>query len=237
MLFLNSLSLQVKLLLRYLTGLGGLAAALVLTGCSIPSPKQQVLLENTSAVVVEAHQQHLHSIYRWQLSARLAITQKQPNERDGLYLDWRWQRQPEAQQQLRFSHPLKGQLASLTLSPAGAELIIDGERYQDRSADRLLQRVLGAPLPVIQLSDWVIGKTTPALTHQRFISGGRIAEARVTRAGGALWQINWYYADAESLLPQQIHLESNQLRIKMQLNQWQVTPALPVEPLAEDLTR
>lgn len=198
----------------------------VLAGCAIPTPPQQVILDNTSAVVVEAHQQRLNEIFRWQLSARLAVVQKLNNERDGLYLDWRWQRQPDNRQQLRFSHPLKGQLAKLTVLPSGATLTIDDEHYSGRSADRLLQRVLDMPLPVVELSDWVIGKTTATLKHKRFISGGRIAEATVSRNAGEVWRINWFYAGDDDLLPQQIHLESNQLRIKMQLNQWQLTPSL-----------
>lgn len=224
--FYRWVGLRSATFVRQLLHASMLVLTLVLAGCAIPTPPQQVILDNTSTVVVEAHQQRLNEIYRWQLSARLAIVQKLSDERDGLYLDWRWQRQPAARQQLRFSHPLKGQLANLTLLPTGATLTIHDARYSGANGAQLLKRVLGVQLPVVELSNWVIGKTTAALTHKRYISGGRIAAATVTQSSGERWRIHWFYASDDATLPEQIHLESNQLRIKMQLNQWQLTPAL-----------
>lgn len=199
---------------------------LFLASCSIATPEQKPLLKNTDQTVVDAHQQRLNSIFRWQLSARLAIIQRVTDERDGLYLDWRWQRQPDARQQLRFSHPLKGQLATLTIMPGRTELLVDGERYQDRNPEQLLQRVLGAQLPVAELSQWVLGKVTPSLRQRQFISGGRLAAASVIRDNGEYWSIEWFYGDDADPLPQQIQLQSAQLLIKIQFNQWQPTPTL-----------
>lgn len=207
---------------------------LVLVGCSISTPNQQPVLKNTDQTLVDAHQQRLDSIFRWQLSARLAIIQRQPNERDGLYLDWRWQRQPDTRQQLRFSHPLKGQLATLTMLPEHAELTLEGERYQGDNAEQLLQRVLGARLPLDELSQWVLGKVTPTLNQRQFISGGRLAAASVTRANAERWSIQWFYGDAADPLPQQIQLQSAQLLIKIQMNEWQLTPSLTAQPVTQD---
>lgn len=206
--------------------------ALMLAGCSMPTPSPQTILENTDYAAVTEHQQRLDSIFRWRLSARLAIVQKANDERDGLYLNWDWQRQPDQHQNLRFSHPLKGQLASLTITPQGAQLNADGEQYQDRSAERLLHRVLGLKLPVNALSQWVLGKVTPSLQQRAFIAGGRIAKADVHTAAGQLWSLQWFYG--EQLLPQQIHLESNQLRIKLQLNNWQISPELAPNDAVQD---
>ena len=200
-----------------------LLVALVTVGCSIPRPEQQTILKDTQQTTVDAHQQRLDSIFRWRLSARLAVFQLQTDERDSLYLDWQWQ-QPMPVQQLRFSHPLKGQLAKLTINTDAATLVTAEQSYRERSAERLIERILGARLPVNALSEWVLGKVTPSLKQRKFITGGRIAEATVSRAAGVSWSIKWYYGD--QLLPQQIHLESNQLRIKMQLTEWQTWPRL-----------
>ena len=198
----------------------------MLAACSISTPPQQPLLDNTEQRVVDAHQQRLKAIYRWQLSARLAIIQKTEAQRDGLYLDWRWQRQPDSRQQLRFSHPLKGQLATLTILPQTAQLTLADESFFGSNPEALLQRVLGVRLPLKQLPQWVLGKQTSALKRPRFIRGGRLAAASFTDANAEHWQIQWFYANDTALLPAQIELESAQLHIKMQLNDWHLTPEL-----------
>lgn len=200
---------------------------LILNACSMPAPQQQPRIQNVPKAMVQAHQTQLSKLTRWQLSARMALIQKQAEQRDSVYLNWRWQQQP-AQQNLLFSHPLKGQLAELSIEPKYSTLQFDGERYQDRSSQQLLSRVLGVRLPVEQLSHWVMGQRTQQLQHPQYIAPGLLSKAQVTTQDGQRWQINWFYdltSDTQTLmLPSQIHLESNQFRIKLQLNDWQTYP-------------
>ncbi|MGM0524879.1 MAG: lipoprotein insertase outer membrane protein LolB [Pseudomonadota bacterium] len=192
------------------------------TGCSIPTPDTQRHDKTVSQSIIDAHQQQLDSINRWQLSARMAVIQKRNNERDGLYVDWQWQPNNSPQQRLRFSHPLKGQVAELTVDDQFASLNYDGQRYNDRSAERLLKRLLKVEVPVTALSQWALGKTTARLKQLNYLADGKLAAATVETKAGELWKINWYYQ--QQLLPTQVHLESNQIKLKMQINEWQTWP-------------
>jgi len=198
-----------------------IAVAATVSGCSIPMPDTQRHDKTVSQSLINAHQQQLDSINRWQLSARMAIIQKHNNERDGLYVNWQWQPLDSPQQRLRFSHPLKGQIAELTIDHQQASLNYDGQRYNDRSAERLLKRLLNVDVPVTALSQWALGKTTARLKQLNYLADGKLAAATVEAAAGELWKIDWYYQ--QQLLPSQVHLESNQIKLKMQINEWQTS--------------
>ncbi|MGM0482119.1 MAG: lipoprotein insertase outer membrane protein LolB [Pseudomonadota bacterium] len=197
----------------------------LMTGCSIPTPQQQSHSERVNPQQIEQHQQRLQRIFRWQLSARMAVIQRQTDERDSVYLNWHWQRDQQITQNLRFSHPLKGQLAELTIRPGAATLAYQQQDYQAASASRLLKRLLHVEVPIEALSHWVIGKASGRLQQQTYLPDGRLATAAVASSAGRLWQIQWFYPARQQnqpMLPSQIHLQSNNLQIKMQLTDWQV---------------
>lgn len=220
--------MQPSVTLRRCLGLA--LTMLYLAGCSIPTPNTHEQSNQVSPQLIQQHQQRLDSIFRWTLSARLALFQKRTDERDGVYLDWQWQRQ-EQTQQLRFSHPLRGQLATLRIQPQQSTLSYDGNDYQDRTASGLLHRLFDTPVPVKELSRWAIGQYTPRLTAVQYLADGRIGEAQYNDPLNRQWQINWFYPDLtsetetvnSSQLPEQVHLESTDFRIKLQMNDWQLT--------------
>ncbi|WP_404402384.1 lipoprotein insertase outer membrane protein LolB [Idiomarina seosinensis] len=199
----------------------------MISACSIPAPQQQSHSSAVNPQKIEQHQQRLQRIFRWRLSARMAVLRQQPKQRESVYLTWRWQRDQLISQHLQFSHPLKGQLAELHIRPDSATLSYQQQTYQAASASELLQRLLQVEVPVDALSQWVLGKATARLQQQTYLPDGRLATASVAGSAGRLWQIQWFYpqtAATQPALPSQIHLQSNQLEIKLQLTDWQVEP-------------
>ncbi|MDV6315460.1 lipoprotein insertase outer membrane protein LolB [Idiomarina sp. HP20-50] len=193
----------------------------LLTGCALPTPSEQTSSTKVNPAIINAHQQRLEQLQQWSLSGRMAIIQKKEDERDSFYINWRYL---PHQQVVRFSHPLKGQLAKLTIDDSGALLIADEQERWASSADALLYQLLGVAVPFEQLHRWVLGKKTTALTSIQFHNDGTLAQAKVVNHGQK-WQLNWFYSQTVSqavTLPEQIHLENSTLLIKVQVNQWQL---------------
>ncbi|MAA62291.1 UNVERIFIED_ORG: outer membrane lipoprotein LolB [Idiomarina abyssalis] len=192
-----------------------------LTGCALPTPSEQASSTEVNQRIIDAHQQKLEQLQQWSLSGRMAVIQKQNKERDSFYINWHYQ---PHQQVIRFSHPLKGQLAKLTVDDSGALLTDsdDQERWAP-SADALLYRLLGAAVPFEQLHHWVLGRKTNSLKSVSYHKDGTLAQSAIFHRGQN-WQLSWFY-DQDKVqtvtLPEQIHLESPDLLIKVQVNEWQ----------------
>lgn len=63
--------------------------------------------------------------------------------------------------ELRLMSPLGTQLASATWAPGSARLVSSEGSADFTSLDELSQRVLGEPLPLAALPDWLNGRTWP----------------------------------------------------------------------------
>lgn len=192
-----------------------------LNGCALPTPSEQASSTNVNQSVINAHQRKLEQLQQWTLSGRMAVIQKQKDERDSFYINWQYL---PHQQTIRFSHPLKGQLAKLTIDDSGALLIADEQERWAASADTLLYRLLGVAVPFEQLHLWILGKQTTRLKSPKYYQDGTLAEAMVFNQGKN-WQLNWFYQSEGTqaiALPEQIHLENSALLIKVQVNQWQL---------------
>gem|GEM_PF-426431 len=198
-----------------------LLCGLVLTGCSIPKPPQQSVATNISNEQVQAHQARLQRINRWQLSGRFALTDLSSNNKDSAYL--RWQSSPQ-QQAIIITHPLRGELAELIITPTAATIKVDGEQVQSLSAQGLLYRYTGMQLPVDELPHWLLGRLDPRLSDFNFDTRGRLIKAVYQTRDGERWQLTWFY-QAQQLLPEQVHAETPKLKLKIQAQRWQTQPA------------
>lgn len=193
-----------------------------LTGCALPTPSEQVSSTKVNQNIINAHQHKLEQLQQWSLSGRMAVIQKENDERDSFYINWQYL---PHRQIIRFSHPLKGQLAKLTIDDSGALLVTDEQERWAQSADGLLYQLLGVAVPFQQLHHWVLGRKTGSLESERYHNDGSLAQAKVFNQGQN-WQLNWFYSTENTqtvTLPEQIHLESSALLIKVQVNKWQLT--------------
>lgn len=187
----------------------------------MPTPSHQDSSRQVNVELVRAHQNKLSTFNNWSMSGRMAIIQKELDERDSFYVNWQYQ---PAYQEIRFSHPLKGQLAKLTINDVQATLVDSkGNTRSALNATALLKDILQVNIPFEQLHRWVIGKKTPQLKKLTYYNDGTLASASVIQ-NTQQWRIRWFYdleAEAELPLPEQVHIESPTLKIKVQMQEWQ----------------
>ncbi|WP_300317165.1 lipoprotein insertase outer membrane protein LolB [Idiomarina sp.] len=210
-------------MIQHLIRFAVLLAVLLATGCSIPTPSHQDSSRQVNADLVRAHQNKLNTLNSWSMSGRMALIQKKLDERDSFYVNWQYQ---PTYQELRFSHPLKGQLAKLTVSDQQATLVdSNGTERSALNAPVLLASVLQVYIPFEQLHQWVVGQKTPQLKKLTYYNDGTLASASVIQ-NDEQWRIRWFYkleAEKKLPLPEQVHIESPTLKIKVQMNEWQTS--------------
>lgn len=85
--------------------------------------------------------------------------------------------------QLTLLNPLGNVMASLEWTPERAVLVSAQQRRESPSLDVLVQELLGSPVPVAALFDWLQGNDVPASGWQVDLSAfgdGRLVAQRVT---------------------------------------------------------
>nr|WP_242463407.1 outer membrane lipoprotein LolB [Rhodocyclus tenuis] len=120
-------------------------ASLALAGCSTPG---------ASVAAAQPERSTLAASGSFALAARFSLRVDEQNHSGRLD----WQHSPTSDEWL-LSSPFGQGLAEIVSTPAVACLSAgDGRRECDASLDALTQRVLGYPLPLAGLADWVRGR-------------------------------------------------------------------------------
>jgi len=138
-------------------------------------------------------------------------------------LDWR---HADDSDELLLSSPLGQAMAEIVSHPDGARLHHgDGKTQTAASADELLQAVLGYPLPLDKLADWV---------RARSPQGGTMtvdALGRPLRLQDEDWRIAYEYDNDEAqALPGRLFVERETLlELRLRIDQW--LPLTPMRPL------
>ncbi|MCP5228451.1 lipoprotein insertase outer membrane protein LolB [Accumulibacter sp.] len=129
-------------------------------------------------------------------------------------LDWRHAGDSD---QLLLSSPLGQGMAEISSDATGARLTdADGKVRHAASADALLQSVLGYPLPLDKLADWVRGRNP---------DGGRIVAdplGRPLRLQYEDWRIAYEYdSDDPQALPGRLFVERETgLELRLKIDEW-----------------
>lgn len=136
-------------------------------------------------------------------------------------LDWRHDGDDD---ELLISSPLGQAIAEIVSGAAGARLrSSDGSSRHAASADQLLQAVLGYPLPLDKLADWVRGRSPHA---------GRLAVDAYGRPAQLLhedWRIRYEYdGDDRQALPGRLFVErEGTLELRLRIDRWTPLAAHP----------
>lgn len=94
-----------------------------------------------------------------------------------------------ASSELLLSSPFGQGIAEIVTDERGAKLTTgDGKVYAAPDAETLTQDVLGYPLPLTQLADWVRGWVKPGAAHLD-------AQGRAVRLQQAEWVVDYEYGD------------------------------------------
>ncbi|MDX1524782.1 MAG: lipoprotein insertase outer membrane protein LolB [Pseudidiomarina maritima] len=195
-----------------------------LSACStVPTSTTTTMV---SAGAIAAQQQQLAELTQWRLRGQMAIFDLRENDRHGIYVDWN---QSPNLVSMRFSHPLKGTLATLEQTSNGALLIDnDGNEYRDNSASALLERYFAVQLPFDLLPQLVLGVQPEQMfeAHYQLLDDDPQQRALLADyqllAARQMWtaELRQYQPVATYLLPHSIDLTSAHWRLKLKVSQW-----------------
>ena len=131
-----------------------------------------------------------------------------------------------ANNDLVLSSPFGQGLAEILTREAGARLTTsDGQVYSAPDAESLTDQVLGYPLPLLQLTDWVRARVSSPTqsapsdqTHMTVLDA--FARPKFTRQGG--WRIEYDYEDDDpAALPNLVQVERDGgFELRLRIDQW-----------------
>jgi len=119
--------------------------------------------------------------------------------------------------ELLLSSPLGQGMAEIVTSESGARLTSsDGKVYEASDAEKLTRQVLGYPLPLAKLTDWVRGWGAGARISERDVHG------RPLRLHHEGWLIDYGYAGDDPLAPpDRIFAEhAGGFELRLRIDEW-----------------
>ena len=132
---------------------------------------------------------------------------------EGATANFTWHHVPP-RDDLVVTTPLGQALAEISGDRATARYelrMADGRRDDAPDWAALMDRVLGAPVPVEGLSAWIVGTPRPGAPY--WVESDAAGRAGVLRQDG--WDIVYAYADGEARLPARLQLTQADLEIRI----------------------
>lgn len=153
----------------------------------------------------------------WEMKGKLAITTPDDKLSSNLY----WLHTTNSDK-LTLTTMLGIQILSLTQQDNKAQLIIDGKTYEDSNAQALLLNVTGWTIPIKALPLWITGQASPTDIVNSRDNQARPINITTTQAVPT-WSINYisWQQQSGTELPRLLKLSSDDIKIKIQINQWQ----------------
>ncbi|MBH0020137.1 outer membrane lipoprotein LolB [Pseudoalteromonas sp. SWXJ133] len=171
---------------------------------------------DTKTTLYDDWKPHLAAQKTWQVEGKLAFIS--PEERQSANLNWQ---QTTNSNNLILTTFIGTRILSLKQTANGAELEFDGDEYFDTNAAELLKRLTGFTLPVDNADNWLKG----TIDDQSLVVDelGRAKQVLWFDNAGKKWQIDYgtYVQNAGYWLPTKLTLKHQQIKIKIQLYDWQ----------------
>lgn len=140
------------------------------------------------------------------LSGRLSIFYEKKSEKKAAHGSFSWD-QTKALTQVALFSPLGQTIAKITLTPLNATLEqADREPVSADDADMLTETILGWPLPIKGLKDWLQGFGQNA-QHQAFIAQPNNESPITTDSGWRLTYLRWNQNSQGQWYPSRINLD------------------------------
>jgi len=197
-----------------------IVGCLLLVGCATPVPSKPQLI-NPREHWAE-HQLMLSQLTDWQVQGRIAIA----HQGQGTNARFKWH-QFSHWYQIQFLTPLGSQAAVLTGAPQ--QVIWEtaqGDYQLAASAEQILSEVANLNMPVSSLRYWIKGLADPnlPLNHYQLNALGYLSG--LTQQD---WQIQYpnYRQYGALQLPQKITISRADLKLKLMLQHWQLSPSAP----------
>ena len=192
-----------------------LLMSLVLSACAVRPPVPEV---DDRPGEFERHQARVQALDPWALTGRLAL------DADGQqwHTNVRW-RESGDQFDIRLFGPFGRDAGRVMGDGSGAALRApDGGEFHAPDVDQLVAESLGWRIPVSGLRYWVRGLPAPgSVFDHRLDEAGRLA---ALEQSGWTVQYQRYRNDLEPALPDRLELTYQDIRLRLLVDQWAVTP-------------
>ena len=190
-----------------------LSFILLIAGCAAPMPVPPADPEATW----QSRQQDLATVNDWRLNGRLAITRGS----EAWHLKVNWRQKPEGYE-IFLSGPF-GAGVKLVGNPQGV-VLHDSEQhaYSAEEPELLLYTHTGVFMPVTGLRYWILGLPDPHKNHTnqtRLDAYGRLAELQQRD-----WTVRFrdYVAVEQYQLPERLFIQSEDIEVRLVVDDWQV---------------
>ncbi len=184
------------------------ALTLFLSGCSQLQPRAP---EQSPAPVSWAqYVSYMEAMQDWQLLGKAGI--RTPQQSDSAGFSWQ---QNGTRYDISLFGPFNAQAARINGDDQQVRLEANGQVYQARSPEALLEQHLGWQLPVRDLAWWIRGLPAPDSPYTESRKNNRLASLQ--QQG---WQISYRRYSADNRYPEKLVLHRDKLRITLIIHEW-----------------
>jgi len=186
-----------------------------LAGCAITPP-------HYSAITWKEREKILTGIQNWNINAVIAVRTSAGNQGGSANLQWQ---QKYKNYTILVFGPLGANLIKLSgqLSDQPGSVILEtanGQKMTASSIEQLLAQQTGWQLPVSSLYYWIRGLSVPNLPAEKQFD----PYFHLVKLNQQGWTVSFlYYTTINQIdLPMKILLENSRMKIKMNINQWNI---------------
>lgn len=175
----------------------------------------------------QAHRDSVTRVEHWQLDGRLNI--RQGRESDTISLNWNQQGNHVA---IRLSATLLG-LGGVRIEGDQTQVVVEKNGDEPRvlpGLDALSSEYLDYDFPAAYLLWWVRGLPVPSLPAAPVLDQNQLLQSLVqTAPDGQRWELSYanYERVDEVILPRNIDLQSQGVRLRFRINDWQLGDERP----------
>nr|VFJ53232.1 MAG: outer membrane lipoprotein LolB [Candidatus Kentron sp. DK]VFJ60310.1 MAG: outer membrane lipoprotein LolB [Candidatus Kentron sp. DK] len=214
-----------KIMLRDTRYFIALAAAILLSGCSIIQELPWVGGEGSAS---GEQRKGIENVREWSATGRVAVNAD--NEAWNVRMHWE---QEDENYRIRFNAPIGSGAADITGGPDGVTLrTTDNRTFSAADPESLLFDAMGWRIPLDGLRYWILGRPDPdaPTTRQEVDTDGRIRQ--LEQSG---WDIRYLgYRNVQGFdLPVWLMLENTRLSVRIRINMWTLSPGVEEEPNQE----
>lgn len=192
-----------------------LLASLLLAACSINTLSGPA--KNQTSPEWQSHQQSVSLLTHYQTRGTFAyLTQEQK-----VYARFNWQQNSADQYRLILTNPLGIMEMELKVQPGVIQLINNqGKRYVSDDSEVMIQKLVGMPIPLNNLREWMLGLPGDA-TNFTLDARGYLHEVNYTY-NGQHWTVIYqsYHNDCVPALPSNLELRQGDNLIKLKMDSW-----------------
>lgn len=199
-------------------------AALAALGCCLAacaSLQGHAPVGAPDATAWQEHRAALLQLPGWEFSGRVGIVT--PKDSGSGSLDWK-QRGDDIT--FDFRGPLGA--GAIHIQSEGGTLVVQtsrGDSFITDDPEHDIEQRLKVPLPVLSMRYWMLGVPDPHAGFEQALD----AQGELTRLSQRGWQVQYQeYAVVQGLsLPVRLSLMRDDVRIKVAISDWTLTPAAP----------